>query len=105
VRAETVLDPPGEDRGDGRGTFRVQCQAGFGAALGGFVGHGAGGFGEQVGQSAVTRDADVRELFIRAAVATCLGGQAAGGDCVLGKNPEIGGEDGAAGVGVGDQPP
>jgi hypothetical protein len=178
VRAEPELYPPGEDRCHGGCAVGVQDEAGFGAALGGFVGHGVGhafggvpvwrgadvppgqgvftqpapcllfdlrpeplghtlldpahehsgrvgvgdvdrlvggeqrdpgqcelllqlegvvgvaagsldvladhrcepghrgrGFGEQVGQSPITRDADADELLVRAAVATCLGGR------------------------------
>jgi hypothetical protein len=56
VRAEPVLHPPGEDRGDGGCVGRVQYQAGFGAALGGFEGHGVG---HAVGGVPVRRGADV----------------------------------------------
>ena len=56
VRAEPVLHPPGEDRRDSRGTLRVQDEAGFGTALGGFVGHGVG---HAVGGVPVRRGADV----------------------------------------------
>jgi hypothetical protein len=56
VRAEAVLYPPGEDGGDGGGVGRVQDEAGFGAALGGFEGHGVG---HAVGGVAVRRGADV----------------------------------------------
>jgi hypothetical protein len=56
VRAEPVLHPPGEDRFDGRGAAGVQDEAGFGAALGGFVGHGVG---YPLGGVPVRRGADV----------------------------------------------
>jgi hypothetical protein len=79
----------GEQRDPGQGELLFQLEGVVGVAAGavdaladhrGEPGRWGRGFGEQVSEPAVTRDADAGELLVRAAVATLIGGQAAGFD-------------------------
>ncbi len=83
------------DAGEGQFFFELQCVVGVAAGAldvladhRGEPGRRPGSLGQQVSQPAVTGDADVRELLVRAAVPALVDGQPAGLDV-----PEVAGDE------------